>query len=250
MNRLRNIVLALVLPTAGVAQTAPSAEAPEIAPAAPGAAPAAPAEAFPEPDRPVAEIVTDRWWNEERRDEAGEAERVRALMGFEPGDVVADIGAGSGYHTVRLAPALEPGGRVVAQDVVPDYLEGLRGRLEAEGIANVELVLGDVHDPRLAPDTLDGAILVHMYHEIAQPYGLLYNLVPALREGARVGVVDLDRSTARHGTPLGLLECEFGQVGYALLETHDLGAVGYLAVFEPPAADARPAPEAMAACQG
>ena len=250
MNRLRSLVITLVLPTAGVAQTAPSAEVPEIALATPQAAPGAAAEAFPEPDRSVAEIVTDRWWEEERRDEAGEAARVRALMGFEPGDVVADIGAGSGYHTVRLAPALEPGGRVVAQDVVPDYLEDLRGRLKAGGIANVELVLGDVHDPRLAPDTLDGAILVHMYHEIGQPYGLLYNLVPALREGARVGVVDLDRPTARHGTPLGLLECEFGQVGYALVETHDLGAVGYLAVFEPPATDARPAPEAMTACQG
>ena len=198
----------------------------------------------------MAEIVTDRWWEEERRDEAGEAARVRALMGFGPGDVVADVGAGSGYHTVRLAPALEPGGRVLAQDVAPDYLEDLRGRLEAEGIGNVDLVLGDAHDPRIAPGTLDGAILVHMYHEIAQPYGLLYNLVPALREGARVGVVDLDRPTARHGTPLGLLECEFGQVGYALLETHDLGAVGYLAVFEPPASDARPAPEAMTACRG
>ncbi|WP_299651060.1 class I SAM-dependent methyltransferase [uncultured Jannaschia sp.] len=197
----------------------------------------------------MAEIVAPEFWNETDRDGIGEATRVRELMGFGPGDVVADIGAGTGYHTVRLAPALEPGGRVVAEDVVPEYLADLQQRLEAEGIDNVDLVLGDYHDPRIADGSLDGAILVHMYHEIGQPYAFFYNLVPDLVEGARVGIVDLDRPTERHGTPQALLECELGQVGYELVSTHDLDRSGYLAIYTPPSLDARPNPSGMRACR-
>ena len=82
------------------------------------------------------------------------------------------------------------------------------------GLQNVAIALGEPHDPRLPADSLDIAILVHMYHEIAQPYALLYNLVPALKPDARVGIVDAVAPTAEHGTPPSLLRCELQAVGY------------------------------------
>jgi ubiquinone/menaquinone biosynthesis C-methylase UbiE len=108
----------------------------------------------------------------------------------EPGLRVADIGAGSGYYTVRLARRLGPTGRVFAEDVVPEYLERLARRIANEGLADrVTIVRGDPHDPRLPPGSVDLALLVHMYHEVQQPYGLLWNLRPALRPGARVAII-------------------------------------------------------------
>src|SRR6516165_11475637 len=91
------------------------------------APPGAPSSAFPAPSRPVAGIVTDIWRDEQSRDQAGEAERVMNLLGVRSGLAVADIGAGSGYYTVRLARRIGPKGHVFAEDVVPDYLERLAG---------------------------------------------------------------------------------------------------------------------------
>src|SRR5262249_23540835 len=108
------------------------------------APPGAPASVFPAPSRPVARIVTDTWRNEQSRDQAGEAERVMNLLGVKSGLIVADIGAGSGYYTVRLARRVEPTGHVYAEDVVPDYLKRLAQRVRNEGlVATVILVKGD-----------------------------------------------------------------------------------------------------------
>jgi SAM-dependent methyltransferase len=203
------------------------------------APPGVPASAFPAPSRPVAKIVTDIWRNEQSRDEAGEAERVMNLLSVKPGLAVADIGAGSGYYTVRLARRVGPTGRVFAEDVVPEYLDRLAGRLANEGLAgSVTVVHGDPHDPRLPPGSLDLALLVHMYHEVEQPYGLMWNLRPALRPGARVAVIDARKQTEAHGTPPDLLRCELAAVGYRQTAFYDLQEGTYLAVFvaaNPPA---------------
>jgi SAM-dependent methyltransferase len=198
-----------------------------------GAARGVPADSFPAPNRPVASIVSPRWSNEDARDGAGEADTVMTLLGVGPGMAVADIGAGSGYYTVRLAPRVGPQGRVYAEDISSRYLRELRGRVGKAKLGNVTPVLGEPHDPRLPPHSVDLALLVHMYHEIEQPYGLLHNLHPALRPGARVGVVDLDRPTSSHGTPPARLRCELLAAGYDQTAVHSLGAGGYLAVFVP-----------------
>jgi hypothetical protein len=94
------------------------------------------------------------------------------------------------------------------------------------------------------------AILVHMYHEISQPYAFLYNLAPALKRGARAGIVDLERPTSEHGTPLQLLRCELTAVGYREIATYQLaGDGGYLAIFSPPAPANRRFPRVIAACE-
>ena len=199
------------------------------------APPGAPANAFPAPSRPVARIVTDTWGNEQSRDRAGEAERVMDLLGVKAGMTVADIGAGSGYYTVRLARRVGPKGHVFAEDVVPDYLERLARRVASEGLTGtVTIVRGEPHDPRLPPASLDLALLVHMYHEVQQPYGLLWNLRPALRPGAEVTIIDARKQTEVHGTPPDLLRCELAAVGYRQTALYDLQESTYLAVFVPP----------------
>jgi len=214
------------------------------------APPGAPASAFPAPGRPVAGIVTDIWHDEQSRDQAGEAERVMDLLGVKAGLAVADIGAGSGYYTVRLARRIGPKGHVFAEDVVPDYLERLAGRVRSEGLTGtVTLVRGEPHDPRLAPGSLDLALLVHMYHEVQQPYGLLWNLRPALKPGAKVAIIDARKQTEVHGTPPDLLRCELAAVGYRQTAVYDLQESTYLAVFAPPSPGSAPAsPAAIRPC--
>jgi predicted methyltransferase len=210
----------------------------------------APAVAFPNPDRPVAAIVSPIWHNEKERDVAGEPRQLVRLLGIKSATTVADIGAGSGYYVVRLSPIVGPYGRVIAEDVVPEYLRGLRRRVRDLGLQNVAIGRGEPHDPRLPVDSLDIAILVHMYHEIAQPYALLYNLIPALKPGARVGIVDAFRPTSEHGTPPSLLRCELAAVGYRQISLDRLtGSDAYLAIFAPPSVASRTRPEAMVACK-
>jgi len=212
------------------------------------AGPGAPAAAFPKPDRPVADIISPIWHDEKERDAAGEPRQLVRLLGIGSGMTVADIGAGSGYYVVRLSPIVGPGGRIFAEDVVSEYLQDLRRRVR--GLQNVVISRGEPHDPRLPADSLDVAILVHMYHEIAQPYGLLYNLVPALKPGARVGILDAYGPTSEHGTPPNLLRCELAAVGYRQISVDRLaGSDAYLAVFAPPSVAERTPPQAMVACK-
>ena len=113
----------------------------------------------------------------------------------------------------------------------------------------VTLVRGDPHDPRLPPGSLDLALLVHMYHEVQQPYGLLWNLRPALRAGARVAVIDARKQTEAHGTPPDLLRCELAAVGYRQTAFYDLQESTYLAVFALPSPPAGPtSPAAIRPC--
>src|SRR5271166_3475604 len=215
------------------------------------APPGAPAGAFPKPDRPVADIVSPIWRSEKERDAAGEPQQLVRLLGIKPGMTVADIGAGSGYYVVRLAPIVGPNGRIIAEDVDREYLRGLRKRVRDLGLHNVTISLGEPHDPRLPAYSLDAAILVHMYHEIAQPYGLLYNLASALKPAARVGIVDAIGPTSEHGTPPSLLRCELAAVGYREIGFHPLtGSNAYLAIFTPPSDESRTRPDAIRVCKG
>ncbi len=215
--------------------------------AGPLAPPGAPAGAFPKPDRPVAEIVAPRWSAEAERDKAGEFDQVARGLGIAPGETVADIGAGSGYYVVRLSPRVGPEGRVLAEDVTPAYLAALEKRVA--GLGNVTVVQGEPHDPRLPPASVDAALLVHMYHEITQPFGLLHNLAAAMRPGGRVGIVDADDIPSRHGTPPALLRCELSAAGYRETGFHPLKGGAYLAVFAAPTPEQRPKPDTIRPCR-
>jgi SAM-dependent methyltransferase len=121
---------------------------------------------------------------EERPDE------VVALLGLKPGDRVADIGAGTGYFSRRLAKRVLPGGIVFAEDIQPEMLDLLAKNLRNEGIANVQGVLGTITDPRLAANSLDLVIMVDVYHEFDHPFEMLAAITVALKPGGRVVFVE------------------------------------------------------------
>ncbi|MET0268995.1 MAG: methyltransferase domain-containing protein [Sphingomonas sp.] len=202
---------------------------------------------FPAASRPVSAIVSPRWSTEPDRDQAGEAEIVMAAAGIRPGMSVADIGAGEGYYTIRLARRVGPQGRVLAEDIGREAVAGLATRIAHESIGNVAVVQGTPADPKLPAAGFDRILLVHMYHEIESPYEFLWRMRPALKPGGRVGIVDADRPTGRHGTPPALLDCELRAVGYARVSHRVLPAAGgYLSMYE--AIGPRPAPDAIRPC--
>jgi SAM-dependent methyltransferase len=204
---------------------------------------------FPAAARPVASIVSARWSDEDSRDKAGESTGVMDRAGVKPGMTVADIGAGEGYYTIRLAARVGAKGRVLAQDIIPEVRDKLAERVEREKLEAVTVKLGTPDDPDLPANSFDRVFLVHMYHEIASPYAFLWNLRPAAKAGGRVVVVDADRPTNQHGTPPKLLRCEFAAVGYKLVDFYRMpSAGGYLAAFEP--VGARPEPGAIKVCSG
>jgi predicted methyltransferase len=228
-----------------VAALTVSAAAPELM-----AQSGAPASSFPRPARPVAHIVSPIWHGEKERDDADESGQLVRLLGIKAGMTVADLGAGSGYYVVRLSPIVGSSGRIIAEDIVPEYLQGLRKKVHDLGLANVTVTRGEPHDPGLPAGSVDVAILVHMYHEVTQPYGLLYNLVPALKPGARVGIIDSFAPTSEHGTPPSLLRCELGAIGYREVSFDRLnGSDAYLAIFAPPSLAGRTPPEDMVTCR-
>lgn len=188
---------------------------------------------FPRADRPVSKPGATAYASEDARDSRGEAQKVMDLAGVRPGMTVADIGAGEGYYTVRLAERVGSGGRVLAQDIDRAALERLGARVERDRLDNVSIKLGSPDDPHLPMDSFDRIFLVHMYHEVEEPYAFLWRLWPALAENGQVIVVDSDRPTDQHGIPPLLLSCEFEAVGYRLTEFIEKPDIkGYFARFE------------------
>lgn len=206
------------------------------------------ANGFPQAARAVAKVVSGSWSNEPDRDRKGEAEAVMRAAGVKQGMTVADIGAGEGYYTIRLAARVGAKGRVLAEDIVPLFHDRLADRVYRDELDNVSVKLGQPANPQLPPSSFDRIFMVHMYHEIEEPYEFLWNLRPALAPEGLVAVVDADRPTQAHGTPPALLECEFGQVGYKLVARTPMPqAGGYLALFK--AEGPRPEPREMHACK-
>ena len=199
------------------------------------------AEGFPVPDRPVAGIVSPIWSSGPDRDAVDESGQLIRGLDIKPGMAVADIGAGSGYHTLRLSPVVGDSGVIYAEDIVESYISGLRREAAARGLKNVKIVVGTPDDPRLPERGVDRAVMVHMYHEIQNPFSVLWHLAGYMKPGGRVAVIDLDRPTLSHGTPPALLKCEFEAVGYRRVSQANLdGGIGYLAIFEAPATPPKP----------
>ncbi len=204
---------------------------------------------FPKAQRPVSAIVSDRWASEAERDSVDEANKVMDIAGVNAGMSVADIGAGEGYYTIRLAARVGKKGRVLAQDIFPKVREKLAERALRERLDNVSVMLGAPADPKLPENSFDRIFMIHMYHEIEAPYEFLWRLRPSLLPGGQVVVVDANRPTGAHGIPPKLLECEMAAVGYQKVDQHPLPNDGiFLMRFT--VSGERPAPEAIKVCGG
>jgi ubiquinone/menaquinone biosynthesis C-methylase UbiE len=123
---------------------------------------------------------------------------VMDALAIADGSAVADIGAGGGWFTVRLARRVGPNGVVYAQDAQVPMLEAIQRRVDRENLKNVRTVKGDLGDPHLIPGSVDVVLIVDAYHEFADPVELLRHLASALKPGGRIGVIDF---TKRGGGP-------------------------------------------------
>jgi predicted methyltransferase len=203
---------------------------------------------FPSAHRDVAPIVGDTFSTEDARDRVGEAEQVMELAQLKPGMSVADVGAGEGYYTVRLAPVVGKKGRVLAEDILPQVRDALSDRVQRENLENVAVKLGTPDNPMLPAQSFDRIFLVHMYHEVQSPYAFLWHLRDGLKSGGLIVVVDANRPVKRHGIPPAQLKCEFAALGMDPVKFQTLtGGEVYFISFR--IARPKPAPEQIVPCK-
>jgi ubiquinone/menaquinone biosynthesis C-methylase UbiE len=196
----------------------------------------------PEGDRRPAAVMSWRgadWLERADRDEEQRPDQVIRTMGLEDGDVVADIGCGTGYFARRMARAVAPRGRVYAVDIQPEMLRLLRERVQEAELTNVEAVLGENDDPRLPPQSLDWVLLVDVYHEFQQPEAMLAQMREALKPTGRVALLEyrLEGLSAVHiktehrMSPEQVLR-EWEPAGYRLVARHEFLPTQHFFVFE------------------
>lgn len=155
------------------------------------------------------------------RDERLQISRVMDILGIAPGKSVADIGAGSGWFTVRVARRVGEGGMVYAVDINPEAIQYIENRVKDEHLANAKTILSQPDDPQLPADSVDAVLLLKTYHEVARPVVLLRNLRAALHPGAKVGIIDRNGNGENHGVGSEVVIREAKQAGYRLLEKYD-----------------------------
>src|SRR6202162_1863667 len=166
------------------------------------------------------------------RDERLQINRVMDILGIVPGKSVADIGAGSGWFTVRAAKRGGDAGPVYAVDINPEAILYIETRIQKESVRNVKTIRGKPDNP-LLPAPVDAVLLLKTYHEVAQPVALLRNLRSSLKHGAKVGVIDRNGNGENHGVSREVVIREANQAGYQLLEEDDFVKDGmdYFLVF-------------------
>jgi ubiquinone/menaquinone biosynthesis C-methylase UbiE len=143
------------------------------------------------------------------------------ILGIAPGKAVADIGAGSGWFTVRAAKRMSGRGLVYAVDINPEAIRYVDDRARKEQLQNVKTILGQADNPLLPARSVDAVLLLKTYHEVAQPVALLQNLRAALRPGAKVGVIDRNGNGENHGVGRDVVIREAKQAGYKLIDQYD-----------------------------
>ena len=177
---------------------------------------------------PVMGVGGAAWLERAEREEEEAPSKAIEALGLEPGMVVADIGAGSGYYTSRMAKKVAPSGRVLATDIQPGMIEILQRRINAEGLANVTTILGAMDDPKLPPHSIDLAIMVDVYHELQQPQLFLQRLKPAFKPGGRLVLLEFRKEDPKipilevHKMSVEEVRAELAAEGYAIDRVIDI----------------------------
>jgi SAM-dependent methyltransferase len=168
------------------------------------------------------------------RDERLQINRVMDILAITPGKNVADIGAGSGWFTVRAARRVTETGSVYAVDINPDAARYIDKRAQQEGLHNVKTILSKSDDPQLPANTIDSVLLLKTYHEVDKPVTLLQNLRASLRPGGKVGIIDRNGNGENHGVARDIVVKEAAEAGYAVLSQYDFvkgDGMDYFLVF-------------------
>jgi SAM-dependent methyltransferase len=155
------------------------------------------------------------------REDRLQINRVMDILGIAPGKGVADIGAGSGWFTVRAARRVGAGGSVYAVDINPEAIRYVSERAQKEKLRNVKTILGKADDPVLPANSVDAVLLLKTYHEVAQPVALLRNLRGALRPEAKVGIIDRNGNGEDHGVNRDIVVNEAREAGYTMVDQYD-----------------------------
>jgi ubiquinone/menaquinone biosynthesis C-methylase UbiE len=160
-------------------------------------------------------------FEEPGRDKRLQIDRVMDLLQLKPGSTIADIGAGGGWFSVRAARRVGPNGRVIAEDINPKGIAYIQQRAQREHLTNIVPVLGTPDDPKLTPNSLDAALMLKVYHEIAHPQLVLAKLRAALKPGARFGIIDRNGNGADHGLKESIVRKEVEHAGFRQVARYD-----------------------------
>jgi len=168
------------------------------------------------------------------RAERLQIDRVMDILGIGPGKNVADIGAGSGWFTVRAARRIKDSGQVYAVDINAEAIRYIEDRSRKEHLQNVKAILGHEDDPLLPSSQIDAVLLLKTYHEVAKPIVLMRNMRSSLRPGARVGIIDRNGNGENHGVARDVVIREAASAGYELLNSYDFvkDDMDYFLVFQ------------------
>jgi ubiquinone/menaquinone biosynthesis C-methylase UbiE len=169
------------------------------------------------------------------RDKRLQIDRVMDLLGIKSGSTVADIGAGGGWFSVRAAKRVAPNGRVIAEDINPKGITYIQQRAQREKLGDIETILGTPDDPKLTPDSLDAALMLKVYHEIAHPALVLAKLRVAMKPGGRFGIIDRNGNGANHGLDEHILRAEVEHAGFRQVGRYDFTKADgqdYFLIFE------------------
>jgi len=169
-----------------------------------------------------------------KREQNLQPNRIMDILGIKEGSTVADIGAGSGWFTVRAARRVGNAGTVYAEDINHDYLDYIEKRAKRESLPNIRTILGKEDDPLLPADSIDAVLLLKTYHEVVQPIRLLKRTRAAMREGALLGIIDRNGKGDGHGIDKDVVIKEADRAGFVLVDQYDFvkaDNVDYFLVF-------------------
>lgn len=171
------------------------------------------------------------------RDQKLQVQRVMHTLKLHPGSVVADIGAGGGWFSVRAARRVSPGGTVYAEDINPHAVDTIRARAAKEKLADIATVLGTPDDPKLPAGSLDAAVMLRVYHEVAHPPVLLSHLRAEVKPGGLFAVIDHPGHGEDHGINPDVVMAEVQRAGFRFLHQYDFtkgDQNDYMLVFQRP----------------
>ena len=189
--------------------------------------------------RDIAQVMGHQgadWLERPGREEEEGTDRLIKAMNLQKDDVVADIGAGSGYFTFRISP-LVPQGKVLAVDIQPEMLEMIEQKQQDEGGTNVQTILGTVDHPNLPANSVDWVLLVDAYHEFSHPYEMMRDIAESLTEDGRVALVEYREEDPsimikpRHKMTEAQAVREMKAVGLELIENKDILPQQHLMIF-------------------
>jgi SAM-dependent methyltransferase len=169
------------------------------------------------------------------RDKKLQVQRVMDILNIHSGSNVADIGAGSGWFTIRAAKRVGENGSVYAVDINPESIRYIDERVRKEGIRGVHTILSAPDNPQLPSNSVDSVLILKTYHEIRAPVLLLQNLRKSLRSGARIGIIDRNGNGEDHGVRKDVVVKEAARAGYRLIDQYDFvkdDREDYFLVFE------------------